>query len=211
MSSLLQIINQTLQSGNHQQILSLLKGIRNGIVYGVKIRFPHALVMTFLFKDVPLKDKIRLILRATYQHARNLAQFTFLYKLLTTTLSKTSSKPSVGKNPLHVIPAAAFAGYLVFGEKNPINMQINMYLLSRIIFGLCRVATERGYFPSEEKLNGVKIFPVFAATMWGVVLWLFENHKHTLQPSLQASMTYLYHDSNKWNNIWDFLVYNKLP
>uniref|UniRef100_H2ZAS9 Peroxisomal membrane protein 4 n=1 Tax=Ciona savignyi TaxID=51511 RepID=H2ZAS9_CIOSA len=210
MSNLLHLINQILQSGKHQDILSLIKAIRNGIAYGIKIRFPHALVMTFLFKDGPLKEKFRLILKATFQHAKNLAQFTFLYKLLTTSLEKSSAvKPVVGKNPWHVIPAAALAGYYVFGENNPINTQINMYLLSRIIFGLCRLGAERGCLPSEENMKGVKIFPVFAATVWGIVLWLFENHKHTLQPSLQNSMTYLYHDSNVWHNIWDFLIYNK--
>jgi hypothetical protein len=29
--------------------LAILKGARNGLVYGVKIRFPHALIMSILF------------------------------------------------------------------------------------------------------------------------------------------------------------------
>lgn len=29
--------------------LAILKGARNGFVYGVKIRFPHALLMAILF------------------------------------------------------------------------------------------------------------------------------------------------------------------
>uniref|UniRef100_H2ZAT1 Peroxisomal membrane protein 4 n=1 Tax=Ciona savignyi TaxID=51511 RepID=H2ZAT1_CIOSA len=164
MSNLLHLINQILQSGKHQDILSLIKAIRNGIAYGIKIRFPHALVMTFLFKDGPF----------------------FLLFFDITFLSLFSKF------------------YSIFVSK-----QINMYLLSRIIFGLCRLGAERGCLPSEENMKGVKIFPVFAATVWGIVLWLFENHKHTLQPSLQNSMTYLYHDSNVWHNIWDFLIYNK--
>lgn len=32
------------------EALSVLKGFRNGVVYGAKVRFPHALVMTILFK-----------------------------------------------------------------------------------------------------------------------------------------------------------------
>jgi peroxisomal membrane protein 4 len=35
---------------NHD-LLSVIKGFRNGAVYGAKVRFPHALVMTFLFRD----------------------------------------------------------------------------------------------------------------------------------------------------------------
>ena len=33
----------------YHDYLSLLKGARNGFVYGVKIRFPHALIMAILF------------------------------------------------------------------------------------------------------------------------------------------------------------------
>ena len=29
--------------------LAVLKGARNGFVYGVKVRFPHALIMAILF------------------------------------------------------------------------------------------------------------------------------------------------------------------
>ena len=35
----------------YHDVLTLVKGVRNGIVYGTKIRFPHALVMMFLFRS----------------------------------------------------------------------------------------------------------------------------------------------------------------
>jgi peroxisomal membrane protein 4 len=34
-----------------QPLFALLKGLRNGVVYGAKVRAPHAFVMTFLFRD----------------------------------------------------------------------------------------------------------------------------------------------------------------
>ena len=34
--------------------MSSIRGARNGIYYGAKIRFMHAVVMTFLFKTVIL-------------------------------------------------------------------------------------------------------------------------------------------------------------
>jgi len=37
----------------YHTILSIIKGTRNGLVYGAKIRFPHAFVMTFLFSSHP--------------------------------------------------------------------------------------------------------------------------------------------------------------
>ncbi len=84
-------------------------------------------------------------------------------------------------------------------------IQINLYLLSRILYGLVNLGMQNGYLP---RTNG-KAFPWFAALVWGIVLWLFEYHKPVLQPSLQSSMTYLYHDSNVWHGLRDFLLYNK--
>lgn len=80
-----------------------------------------------------------------------------------------------------------------------------MYLLSRILFGLARVAQENNFIPKTN----FQVFPWFSATVWAIVLWLFEYHLHTLQPGLQNSMTYLYHDSNKWNSFKNFLIYNQ--
>ncbi|XP_067410587.1 peroxisomal membrane protein 4 isoform X2 [Emydura macquarii macquarii] len=169
--------------------------------YGAKIRAPHALVMTFLFKSGSLREKLKTIAQATYTHSRNLAYFVFTYKGLMALQSQLQ-----GKNfQLHSFLAACVGGWLVFGENNHINSQINMYLLSRILFGLSRLAVEKGYI-SQPKQDP---FPVFAAVTWGIVLWLFEYHRHTLQPSLQSSMTYLYDDSNVWHDISDFLIYNK--
>ena len=67
------------------------------------------------------------------------------------------------------------------------------------------MAVKRGYIPEPK---GDK-FRWFGAIVWGIVLWQFEYEKDTLQQSLQSSMTYLYHDSNRWNNIWNYLIYNK--
>lgn len=33
----------------YHDYLAILKGARNGLVYGVKVRFPHALIMAILF------------------------------------------------------------------------------------------------------------------------------------------------------------------
>lgn len=85
------------------------------------------------------------------------------------------------------------------------SLQINMYLTSRVLFALCRLGVEKGYIP---KLRWDP-FPLHTAVVWGLVLWLFEYHRNTLQPSLQSSMTYLYEDSNVWHDFSDFLIFNK--
>ncbi|XP_060628326.1 peroxisomal membrane protein 4 [Anolis sagrei] len=201
--TLLYTVNSLLQQRRYQAALAVLKGFRNGAVYGAKIRAPHALVMTFLFRSGSLQEKLKAIFWATYTHSRNLAYFVFTYKGLMALQLRMQGK----KIPVHSFLAACVGGWLVFGENNNINSQINMYLLSRILFGLSRLAVEKGYIPEPKR----DPFPLFGALVWGIVLWLFEYHRHTLQPSLQSSMTYLYDDSNVWHDVSDFLVYNKRP
>ncbi|XP_077108072.1 peroxisomal membrane protein 4 [Ranitomeya variabilis] len=199
--SLLRAVNELLKRRRYRAALAVIKGFRNGAVYGAKIRAPHALVMTFLFKSGSLKDKLKAIFQATFTHSRNLAYFVFTYKSLLAAQEKIHGS----KWQFHSFLAACVGGWLVFGENNNINSQINMYLLSRVLFGLSRLAVEKGYIPEPKH----DVFPWFAALVWGFVLWLFEYQRHTLQPSLQSSMTYLYDDSNIWHDISDFLIYNK--
>ncbi|XP_069727889.1 peroxisomal membrane protein 4 [Phaenicophaeus curvirostris] len=199
--ALLRAANALLRQRRYRAALAVIKGFRNGAVYGAKIRAPHALVMTFLFKSGSLKEKLKSIAQATYTHSRNLACFVFTYKGLMALQAQLQGK----KIPFHSFFAACIGGWLVFGENNPINSQIIMYLLSRILFGLSRLAVEKGYVPQPKQ----DPFPLVAALIWGIVLWLFEYHRETLQPSLQSSMTYLYDDSNVWHDVSDFLIYNK--
>ncbi|XP_045300823.1 peroxisomal membrane protein 4 isoform X5 [Leopardus geoffroyi] len=49
--ALLLAVNALLRKRRYHAALAMLKGFRNGAVYGVKIRAPHALVMTFLFRS----------------------------------------------------------------------------------------------------------------------------------------------------------------
>ncbi|KAK4812860.1 hypothetical protein QYF61_024157 [Mycteria americana] len=178
--ALLRAANALLQQRRYRAALAVLKGFRNGAV---------------------LREKLKSIAKATYIHSRNLAYFVFTYKGLMALQSQLQGK----KIPFHSFFAACIGGWLVFGENNPINSQIIMYLLSRILFGLSRLAVEKGYVPQPKQ----DPFPLVAALVWGTVLWLFEYHRQTLQPSLQSSMTYLYDDSDVWHDISDFLIYNK--
>uniref|UniRef100_A0A7N5K7G6 Peroxisomal membrane protein 4 n=1 Tax=Ailuropoda melanoleuca TaxID=9646 RepID=A0A7N5K7G6_AILME len=49
--ALLHAVNALLRKRRYHAALAMLKGFRNGAVYGAKIRAPHALVMTFLFRS----------------------------------------------------------------------------------------------------------------------------------------------------------------
>lgn len=42
-------IERILADPRYHDYLAILKGARNGMVYGAKVRFPHALIMAILF------------------------------------------------------------------------------------------------------------------------------------------------------------------
>ncbi|KAL2107971.1 hypothetical protein VUR80DRAFT_4438 [Thermomyces stellatus] len=77
----------------YKDVLAVVKGARNGAVYGTKVRFPHALVMIFLFRSGSVREKLWLIFRATRMHARNLATFATIYKLSLLALKKFGPNP----------------------------------------------------------------------------------------------------------------------
>jgi peroxisomal membrane protein 4 len=65
-----------------QEFAAIWQGLVGGALYGVRIRLPHALVMTVLFKrHLSSKEKLRTILKLAKEHASNLAAFAALYKV----------------------------------------------------------------------------------------------------------------------------------
>lgn len=63
------------------ELQAILYALVGGARYGVKIRFPHALVMTSLFRtDLNAPQKLKLVLQLVKEHTKNLAAFVALYK-----------------------------------------------------------------------------------------------------------------------------------
>lgn len=64
---------------NVNDVIKVLKGLRNGLYYGGKVRLVHSLVMTLLFKSLNQKEIVN-IMKLGFEHARNLGLFVFGYK-----------------------------------------------------------------------------------------------------------------------------------
>ena len=71
----LALLNEIITNPAYHDYLAILKGARNGFVYGVKIRFPHALLMSILFgrgEYVPtLHLSLLYTLKACYGYSRH--------------------------------------------------------------------------------------------------------------------------------------------
>ncbi|RQM20697.1 hypothetical protein B5M09_010334 [Aphanomyces astaci] len=122
--------------------------------------------MVMLFQQRPLREKLRGIIKLTYEHTKNLAYFVGVYKGVLLLLKE--------------------AGRAV------------------VLIGLVKLGSEKGW-PILKKYSFPQVYPVLACATWAVVMWLFEYHRHVLHPSLAKSMDFLYHDSNSWTTIQDFL------
>ena len=83
---------------------------------------------------------------------------------------------------------------MVFGTETSVNSQINMYVMSRVIFGFARK------FGASQFKSGVPSwsYTLYASIVWACVMMLFEFDATTLQDSLVKSMEYLYHNSDRF-------------
>ncbi len=214
-------------------------------------------------------ERSKVILRASKQHATNLAKFVAIYKSLLLLQRKLNG----GKGRPHdSFFAGLLGGYLVFGERNAINEQVRTAFVTTVSpppplhpfvrlcwLLLCAVRTRR-MVPCRRRLFGFqksnfsmiivlrqivlyvcsrvlasfiprarsphapvtagsgtvkpippdsRYFSVFAAITWGAVMWLFQHRGETIQPGMFNSMTYLYEDSERWQNLRTLLWYNR--
>lgn len=170
--------------------------------------------MIFLFNHGSVRDKLRGVVRLTFEHSKNLALFVGVYKAILAVLREhqrlyllqdvatLAGKPA---RPWHAAVAGGIGGYLVWGRYSSVNFQVVMYLMSRVAIAAVRVAAARGVPPFRSH-TFPRVYPLLAAGVWASVMWLFENEPHSLHPSLRKSMDFLYHDSCRWDGgLLDFL------
>mmetsp|Transcript_19309 Transcript_19309/g.31620 ORF Transcript_19309/g.31620 Transcript_19309/m.31620 type:complete len:193 (+) Transcript_19309:133-711(+) len=175
-------------------LLSVCKAARQGIVYGVRIRFPHALVMSTM-RSGTIADKARTVCMLTINHAKGLSLFAVIYKGVTCLLRHAFGTDSLAWTMI----GGFIGGALIFGGETAVNQQIVLYLFSRVATAIGRVLVRKGLVPAMSHR-------LFAAICWMLAVLLFEYDRSALQNSLAGSMQYLYKDSDKWTNWRDFFI-----
>ncbi|GAA5964385.1 hypothetical protein JCM3765_006398 [Sporobolomyces pararoseus] len=228
MSGLQATLDQVVRNPAYHDILAILKGARNGLVYGARVRGPHALVMSLIFQTGTLQQRLRYVYKATKQHSLNLAKFVAIYK---TCLLLQKTLAGGKQRSLDTFFAGLIGGWCVFGERNAVNEQIVLYVVSRVITSFlpragppappsapasARPTTAPDGFPlppgypyPKSRPPNSKVFEVYAAVAWGVVMYLFRERRDTLHGGMVHSMQYLYNDSEVWNNLKTLLWHNR--
>lgn len=178
-------------------ILKVIRGARNGFYYGAKVRFMHSLVMAILFGSGNFRKELTKIFENTLQHGIRLASFVTLYKSVVLLLKRIFGHTA----NWHHFVAGGICGYIIFRQKNPINQQLVLYLLSRDLVGVSQSLQNRGVFPKWA------FFPILGVICWSTVMFMFEFDPKAMQASLVHSMKFLYKDSDTWTSWTDFVPF----
>ncbi|GAA5914122.1 hypothetical protein JCM5296_004716 [Sporobolomyces johnsonii] len=211
----------------YHDVLAILKGARNGLVYGARVRAPHALVMTLVFHSGSWQQRLRYVYRATKQHSLNLARFVAIYK---TCLLVQKTLAGGKARSMDTFWAGLVGGWIVFGERNAVNEQIVLYVVSRVITsflpragpppappppGPSSSVAADGFplppghpYPKSRPPNS-KVFELYSALAWGLVMYLFRERRDRLHGGMVSSMQYLYLDSEVWTGIKTLLWHNR--
>ena len=183
-------------------LIAAIRGFRNGLYYGGKVRFAHALVMAILFQSgVSPLQKLKTACKLAWMHGRNLGSFVFVYKIAQCVLQQIFKR----HHPIFSFIAGVIGAYVIWRDKNTINQQIVFYLLSRVIEGSAKRLQKSGMVPFVPET--FQAFPWLSMIVWGIVMYLFEDDKSVLQGSLQSSMTFLYKDSDRVAGWRDFIPF----
>ncbi|CAI5760471.1 unnamed protein product [Candida verbasci] len=215
-------MNSILTNPLYRPLLEIIKSARNGIVYGGKLRFSHALVISLLYKSGPLKPRLISVLNATKDHASVLASFAVIYKF-TILILKNDSMFGDDKNiGLIKFLAGCFGSWIVYSQHfnifhSGITHQITLYCFSRVVIAIGKILLDQYlncFQPNfrnhntnqsikyrdlnnvqQKKLKNMiynKSWKYFAILVWGLVMFIYDYQPQYLQSSLRHSMAYIY-------------------
>ncbi|KAK3355544.1 peroxisomal membrane protein 4 [Neurospora tetraspora] len=204
LESLKASVEQIILDPKYRDVLAIVKGARNGAVYGAKVRFPHALVMMLLFRSGTLQEKAKLVFRATKTHATNLAKFATIYKTVCYLLKHYGTTPGKEGKRIPIPPfataqkvkripergrpydsffAGLLGGYVVFGQRSrkgkisSVNQQIVVYVFARVVLALARLAVKPGYgLPGVSEPNNSTAISHYAWPVFAAVSWASVMH-----------------------------------
>lgn len=228
-----QTMSSILTNPLYRPLLEVVKSARNGVVYGGKVRFLHALVISLLYRSGPLWPRFKQVLTATKNHAEVLAAFAVLYKFLCKVLVHESL---LGPKNARLIKflSGAIGAWVVYSQHfdyfHPgITHQVTLYCFSRVLIALGKIFLDqyldcaqpsfseqntqfRDLSVVQQKKVRLAIYNTswkyFAVATWGLVMFIYDYQPEYLQSSLRHSMTYIYDvEMDSWSTWKDFLGY----
>ena len=191
-------VNAVISADEYRILFDAIKGFRNGLAYGIKVRTPHAIMMNVLWSRTNVTDMSKKVYHAVKTHSTKLAYFAIVYKLVLAILRKYTP---AGNAEWPTLVVGALCGGLFFGEDEAIVNQVNTYCLTRISSGFLFILLEK-YNIKISKV-GLK---VYAAIIWGIMMWMSTYHGHQMQKTVKSSMDYIYRESDVHPDLTSLIV-----
>lgn len=209
-------IDALIKNPANREFFQIIKSLRNGVVYGGRLRFAHALVIQLLFRrTVPLDKRLKLVFRQAKDHGTILAAYALIYKVLMLALKELN-----GGAPINEFISGFLGALVVYSNRTPyfnhsIAHQITLYCGARVILGLGKILAykiakymkDNHGFKDKRRTRAFvqkNTWTLFASVAWGLVMYLHRYYPTYLQHSLESSMVYIYDDA-KWDDLKSLL------
>eukprot|EP01114_Cavostelium_apophysatum_P007140 TRINITY_DN1890_c0_g1_i1.p1 TRINITY_DN1890_c0_g1~~TRINITY_DN1890_c0_g1_i1.p1 ORF type:complete len:241 (-),score=37.55 TRINITY_DN1890_c0_g1_i1:18-740(-) len=179
-------------------IVSAIRGFRNGILTGARIRLPYvfqAVIYAVVFRQGRVLDRVKFVVKQMFIHGKNLGLFVLFYKSICCLFRNMGIS-----NGVESWIAGFFGGYWAFGDSKglsgSVNNQIVLYLFARGLQGALISGVKRGIIPKSFDISGGPGFRVLAGFSLALILYLTEYEPDTLSSGFVKTMDYIYHESD---------------
>lgn len=211
-----EIIDDMIKSGKYIALFTILKAFRQGVVYGTKVRAPHALVLNLVWGSGPLIAIPRKVFQVTKTHAMGLALSSVIYTLVTQILKQTNFRLTRESGSLVVsrIPAvqwwhAALGGFLVgyfaWGDyTSGVHMQMMMYIASRLLVAMYLLISEKAGFTGTAQH-----YRIYSGLLWATLMTILCVEPAVLQASMRKSLEYVFLETNRFTGFRDLFICHK--
>lgn len=195
-------INSLIASGDMHTFFAALKGFRNGVVYGTRVRAPHALVLNLVWSHAPYRTMPAKIFKVTRTHALSLGFSSVIY---TVTLELLKALQG-GAQKWHTAVGGFLIGFIVWNDpNNHVHIQMMMYMLSRVISALYHLVATRRFNGAEAPKYA---FRVWMGLLYAITMLLLTNAPDTLQGSMAQSLDYIFIANHKFTKLFDVVCVN---
>lgn len=196
----LELVNRMIQSGDFDVLFRCLKGFRNGVVYGTRVRAPHALVLNLVWSKAPYRTIPRKVWDVTLQHALGLGGSAVTFAAVRGALERIRGHSSV----LHDGLAGFMIGFVFWGNScSNVHLQMMMYMLSRVLCALYNVVVSRANLKVPSFM-----YRVYMGVLWAATVIVLSVSPTALQSSMRQSLEYIFYESSRFTNWYDLLVVN---
>lgn len=208
------VIDEIIRSGKYALLFSLIKAFRDGLVYGTKVRAPHATVLELVWGSGPPRNIPGKVLRITATHAFGLGFASVIFTLVTRLLRTlqevakgTADSPSLtvqrtySSTWWHHSLAGFLIGYLAWGNiSNKVHQQMLIYVVSRLMVALLNLYSHRvGYHATPHH------YRLFSGAMWAMLMTILFMSPGSLQVNMRKSLEYVFLESNRFSSIRELI------